>query len=480
MADFSSVDRAGDVVSISDREVRAFRFALEGTSLIPGEAGYEEARRVWNAMIDRRPALIARCSGAGDVQRCVRFAREHGVVLTVRGGGHNIGGRAVADGGLMVDLSHRREVRVDLECGVVEVGPGATLGDLDAATAPHGVVVPSGIVSETGVAGLTLGGGFGWLSPRWGLTCDHLVAVELVTAQGEIVAASEATHPDLMWALKGGGGGLGIVTSFRFSLRPFDQPVTAGMLIFRGEDAPEAVARYRARAADAPDELGCLLKLCAAPPAPFLPEDLHGRPIAVIVPCHSGSEGRALSDLAPLRRGGLAVADLVAPRPFTELQSMFDAGEPKGRRDYWKSEYISELDDELVSVLLDALDRLPSPSANLKVFRLGGAVARVPAGATSAGHRDAAFIVIAASAWDDPTEDQRNVAWVTRTWEKLHAHSQRGGYINFLTHDADGAELTAASGGVDLERLARIRTAFDPGGVFGVEPRAELRRTASG
>lgn len=474
------VGRNGDAVSVSHGDVDALRQDLAGTSLVADDAGYDEARRVWNAMIDRRPALIARCRTTRDVVRCVRFARRHGVRLTVRGGGHNIGGRAVADGALMVDLSQQREVTVDPAAGTVDVAPGATLGDLDAATALHGAVVPAGIVSETGVAGLTLGGGFGWLSPRWGLTCDHLVAVELVTGRGEVVTATEASHPELMWALRGGGGGLGIVTSFRFRLRPLEQPVTAGMVIFRREHAREAVARYRRLTADAPDELGCLLKLGAAPPAPFLPGELHGQPIAVVVPCHSGSEERAAADLAPLRHDGLAVADQVSPRPFAAFQSMFDAGEPKGRRDYWKSEYIAELDDELERYLLEALDRLPSAAANLKVFRLGGAVARVPAGSTSAAHRDAGAIVVVASAWDDPEEDRRNVEWVTRTWDKVHRRSQRGGYVNFLTDDADEEERVAAAGGVDLRRLARIRAELDPDGVLVAWPQPELPRAASG
>jgi FAD/FMN-containing dehydrogenase len=445
-----------------------------------GDAGYDEARRVWNGMIDRRPALIARCRTVADVERCVRFARLHEVMLTVRGGGHHIGGRAVADGALMVDLSQWREVRVDPTRGTVEVGPGATLGDLDAATAPHGVVVPTGIVSETGIAGLTLGGGFGWLSPRWGLTCDHLLEVQLVTGRGDVLTASETSQPDLMWALRGGGGGLGIVTSFRFRLRPLDRPVAAGMVVFRGEHAAEAVVRYREMTADAPDELGCMLKLGAAPAAPFLPEELHGTPVAVVIPCHSGSERRALADLEPLRRGGLPVADQVAPRPFAAFQSMFDGGEPKGRRDYWKSEYISVLDDELAGHLLEALRHLPSPAANLKVFRLGGEVARVPVGSTSAGHRDARHIVVVASAWDDPADDGRNIDWVTRTWGRVHSRSRQGGYLNFLTDDADAAERAEATRGVDLGRLARIRAAFDPDGVFADLPRAELPRAASG
>lgn len=456
--------RDGRPVTVPPREAEALRGSLDGSSLAPADAGYDEARRIWNAMIDRRPALIARCLGAPDVARCVRFARRHGVALTVRGGGHNIGGRAVADGALMVDLSGRREVRVDVEAGIAEVSPGATLGDLDAATQAHGRVVPAGIVSQTGVAGLALGGGFGWLSRRWGLTCDHLETAEVVTGEGEILTAEEDTHPELLWALRGGGGGVGIVTSFRFRLRPLAGPVIAGMTVHA--DRREGLARFRARTADGPEDLTCLLKLGTAPPAPFLPPSLHGRPVAFTIACHSGDSERAERDLVPLRNGSRPAADLFAPRPFAEFQSMFDAGEPEGRRDYWKSEYLGELDDELGEILLAASNRLPSPAANIKVFQLGGAVARVPAGATAAAHRDARFIAVIASAWERPADDEANVSWVRETWRQVYARSRRGGYANFLTEDSAAEEQGAAQRGVDLERLAWVRQRFDPDGLF--------------
>ncbi|MCU0305858.1 MAG: FAD-binding oxidoreductase [Thermoanaerobaculales bacterium] len=466
MSDHVFSGRSGAPVTVSEQSMSELRRALRGPSLVPGDAEYDRTRAIWNAMIDRRPALIARCTGAEDVARCVRFARRHEIVLTVRGGGHNIGGRALADGGLLVDLSELRRVDVDVERELAHVGPGATLHDLDAATRPHGMVVPSGIVSETGVAGLTLGGGFGWLSRRWGLTCDHLVGVEMVTADGDVVEATDITHSELMWGLRGGGGGFGIVTAFRFQMRRLPDPVTAGMIVFRDEDRAEAMARVRACAANAPDELGCLLRLGAAPPAPFLASELHGQPIAIVVPCHTGSPEAAERDLAPLRADGRAVADLVAPRSFIELQSMFDAGEAKGRRDYWKSEYVTELDDELAEILLEASRRLPSPSANIKLFQLGGAVARSPVGSTSAGHRDARAIVVIASSWDDPADDGTNIAWVQHTWRLVHDRSGRGGYLNFLTEDAVDAELASSLAGVDLERLGRIRRTWDSDGVF--------------
>lgn len=460
-------DATGKPVEGAGEALRRLRARLAGPSLASGEEGYEAARRVWNQMIDRRPALIAGCAGAGDVQRCVAFAREHGVALSVRGGGHNIGGRAVAEGGLMIDFSRRRRVRFDPAQRVAEVEPGATLGDVDRATQAAALAVPTGIVSETGIAGLALGGGFGWLSRRYGLTCDHLLSVELVTADGETLTVDAERHPDLFWALRGGGGGFGVVTSFRFSLQPLGPTITGGMLIHRGEQTAEVFDRFRRRTESSPEELGCLLKLGSAPPAPFLPEELHGRPVAVTIACHSGEPATAEGDLAPLRAGSPPVADLLAPRPFVEMQSLFDAGEPRGKRNYWKSEYVADLDDRVEAILTEHAGRLPSESANVKIFHLGGAVTRVPPGATAAGHRDARFIVVIATSWTDPGDDPANVGWVRDCWSALHAVSGRGGYVNFLTDDADAEQGRSSFGGVDLQRLAAVRRRYDPDGVLG-------------
>jgi FAD/FMN-containing dehydrogenase len=442
------------------------RQRLAGPTLAPGEEGYDEARRIWNHMIDRRPALIARPADTDDVAACLDLARRQGMAVTVRGGGHNIGGLAVADGALMLDFSERREVRVDPAALTAEVSPGATLGDVDRATQQHGLALPAGIMSETGVAGLTLGGGFGWLSRRWGLTCDHLLSAEVVTADGETVTADAESHPDLYWALRGGGGGFGVVTSFRFGLRELGTTVTAGMVVHRGDDAAEAMDRFRRRTEELPDELTCQLRLGNAPPAPFLPAELHGRPATLTAVCHSGAAGDVEADLEPLRATATAVADVVTQRPFVQFQGMFDAGEPKGRRDYWKSEYIDRLDDRLAAHLLDQLGRLPSTSSNIKIFRLGGAVSRVPAGSTAAGHRDAGFIVAVASAWDRPEDDDANVSWVRECWSRVHELSGRGGYVNFLTADSSPEQVRAAYGGVDFERLDAIRRRYDPQGLL--------------
>ncbi|MFW6051714.1 MAG: FAD-binding oxidoreductase [Myxococcota bacterium] len=462
---FLAVDGTVTRVPAGDVQQR-LRSRLRGTTLGAGDAGYEEGREVWNAMIDRRPALIAQCADAQDVQRCVRFAREHGITVTVRGAGHNIAGRAVGDGALLVDGAPRRRVHADPRRGVVEVEPGATLGDVDEATEPHGWVVPSGIVSETGLAGLTLGGGFGWLSRRFGLTCDHLIGVEMVTGEGDIVSATEETHPDLFWALRGGGGGCGIVTRFQFRPRALEPTVMAGPLIRPSEEVEDAFDRFRRATAGAPEEMTCMLKLGAAPPAPFLPEDVHGTPVAFTVVCHTGEPNEAERDLASLRAAPAPLADLIQPRPFPQFQSMFDAGEPRGRRDYWKSEYITDLDDHIVRVLLDAHQRLPSPHANIKVFQLGGAVSRVAPESSAAGHRDARFIVVVASAWESPADDAANMGWVRDTWSRVHARSGRGGYVNFLTDDVGAEERARAFAGVDLDRLQAIRKRYDPDQLF--------------
>jgi FAD/FMN-containing dehydrogenase len=451
---------------VPEDALRQFRSNL-AESFGPGEPGYDAACQIWNAMIVRRPALVVRCRHTADVVACVRFANEHRLVFGVRGGGHNIGGRALVEGGLLIDLSHLRAVAVDQATGEVTVEPGARLGDLDRATVPHGVVVPSGIVSATGVAGLTLGGGFGWLSRRWGLTCDHLVGAEVVTADGGHLTVDREQHPELLWALRGGGGGFAIVTSFRFEGRRMQPTVLAGPVFHAPEATAETVARFRELSAAAGAQVGSMLKLGAAPSAPFLPAAVHGQAQATIILCHSGAEQEhAEQELAAWRGGptieGRVLADLVQPRTFDSFQAMFDAGEPDGRRNYWKSEYVTELDDHMLATLLASHAELPSPSANIKVFSLGGAVASVPATSSAAAHRDARYIVVFATSWADEGGDAANVDWVRRGWAAIHARSGRGGYVNFLTDDHSAEEASASHAGTDTARLAAIKREWDP------------------
>ena len=457
-------DRQGEPVRVDPAAVRALREELAGGSLAPGEPGYDEARQIWNAMIQRRPALIARCDDAADAARCVRFARDHGVALTVRGGGHNIAGRALAEGGLLVDFSHRRRVEVDASARRAHVEPGATLADVDAATTPHGLLLPSGIVSETGIAGLTVGGGFGWLSRRYGLTCDHLEAVELVTGEGEVLTADQREHPELFWSLRGAGGGAAVVTQFHYRLRLADDEMTCGLIVRRAEESEAVTRRFGELTDAASEELTYLLVLRNAPPAPFLPEELHGRPIAGLAVCHGGNLETAAREVAPARDFGDPVADLVDRKPFVEHQQMLDPLQPKGRRYYWKSEYLDRFDEETAAVLREHAARIPSPHAAILVFQLGGAVARNGA-QTSAAHRDARFIVNVAGAWEDADDDEENVAWVRDCWRNIHRIAGRGGYVNFLTEDSGEDEREQSQAGVDLARLERVRRRYDPDGV---------------
>jgi len=463
-AAFRSPD--GTPIEVSATALASFRDELECTSVGIDDPHFDEIRQIWNAMIDRRPGLIVRCRHAEDVQRCVQFAGHHGIGVSVRGGGHNIGGRALADGKLLIDLSSDRSVQVDAETRTVVVRGGGLLSDVDTATAPHGLVVPTGIISETGIAGLTLGGGFGWLSRRFGLTCDHLRRVELVTSEGVSRAVDDEHHPELIWALRGGGGAPGVVTSFEFRAQRLNPMVVGGPHFRAPDELEDAIDRFRRLTARAPDELGCMLKLAAAPAAPFLPTAMHGRPVATTIVCHTGDAGRIDGDLDPLRSGVQPAADLIVSRPFVALQSMFDGGERKGRRNYWKSEYIGDLDDAIVAGLLDATQHLPSSSANIKVFFLGGAVSRISHESSAAAHRDARFIVVAATAWDDPAHDEANIGWVRETHARVYERSGRGGYINFLTEDVDPRERATAQAGVDLARLELIRRRYDPNGLF--------------
>lgn len=443
---------------------------LRGRLLRAADPGYDEARRVWNAMIDRKPAAIAQCSGASDIRDCIRFAREADVPFSIRGGGHNIAGTAVCDGGLMIDQSGRRGVHVDMERRRVRVEPGATLGDLDRETLAHGLVVPAGIVSTTGVAGLALAGGFGWLSRKWGYTCDHLISADVVTAEGDFIRASAEEHPDLFWALKGGGGNFGVVTSFEFAARPLAPAVTAGMAIHFLENGYELLALYRELAASAPEELSLLLVLRKAPPAPFIPEDMHGRPIAAIAVCYPKTGDAAERAVGPIRRCGPPVVDSIRTKPFQVHQTMLDAAQPKGRHYYWKSDYVADFARGTDDVLLDAAENLTSPHSSILVMQLGGAIARIDSHGSAVGHRNAGHVVNIAASWESSKEPpERHVGWAREAFDRLQPFSMGGGYVNFLTADelADGGgRVRAAFAPETYERLRRLKRTWDPDNLF--------------
>ena len=456
----------GKPVDVTADALQAFKAAFKGQLLTPDDAAYDETRRIWNAMIDRRPSLIARCTGTADVVQAVHFARRHGVLNSVRGGGHNIAGLAVCEGGLMIDLSLLRGVWVDARRRVVQAQAGCTLGDVDRETQVHGLATVLGFVSATGIAGLTVGGGFGYLTRREGWTCDNLVSMEVVTAADEVQRASEQENAELFWALRGGGGNFGIVTAFEYRLVPVGPEILGGAIAWRGEDAKQVLETFREFSAKAPRELTCVAVLRRAPPAPWLPKEVHGQPIVAIFVCHSGKpeDGEAL--LAPLRRFGRPVADIVARRPYTQMQSLLDATQPKGRRYYWKSHYLARIDERLIQLAAEHAGRIRSPHSAILMFQVQGALNERPAGYSPAGNRDAAYVLNIAGSWEQAAEDAQHIGWARDCFEAMRECGTGGTYVNFLTEEEGRERIAAAYGAADLKRLAAIKREVDPDNLF--------------
>jgi FAD/FMN-containing dehydrogenase len=451
-----------DAVAIQELQAR-----LRGPLQRPGDAGYEQACAIWNGMIHKQPALVARCVGAADVIDAVNIAREHHLLLAIRSGGHNIAGSALCDSGLVLDLSGLRGIHVDPTARIARVQPGINWGDLDRETQAFGLATPGGIVSTTGVAGLTLGGGFGWLSRAYGLTCDNLRSVDIVTADGQLRTASESEHADLFWGVRGGGGNFGVVTSFEFQLHPIGPTVMAGMLLYPMERAPEVLRFYRDFAAQAPDQLGTLALLRLAPPAPFLPQAIHGQPVVGIAACYAGpvEEGERL--MRPLKEFGAPAAALMMPKPFTTHQAMLDSANPSGRHYYWKSDYLPGLSDAAIETAISYASRLSSPLSAVLIFQLGGAISRVGPQAMAVSHRDAAFVLNIQSSWLESHETNRHVGWTREFWQAMRPFSTGGVYSNFLTAD-EGEERVRAAYGANYERLVELKNRYDPTNLFRV------------
>ncbi len=456
----------GGAVQVSPEILQAFKSGFRGPVLGPDAAEYEETRKIWNAMIDRRPGLIVRCTGTTDVVAAVRFARQHQFLVSVRGGGHNIAGLAVCDGGLMIDLSLMRGVWVDTKGRTARAQAGCTLGDVDRETQLHGLAAVLGFVSATGIAGLTVGGGFGYLTRRHGWTCDNLVSMEVVTAQGQVVRVSADENADLFWALRGGSGNFGIVTSFEYKLYPVGPEILGGAIAWRAEDAKEVLAFYREFTAKTPRDTTCVAVLRIAPPAPWLPKEIHGKPIVAIFVCHSGSIEDGEKVVAPLRAFGRPVADIVTRRPYTQMQSLLDATQPKGRRYYWKSHYLSAIDPKAIDVVIDHATRLPSPHSAIIFFQLQGALGELPAAYSPAGNRDAAYVLNIAGSWENAADDALNLRWSRDAFEATRTFSTGGVYINFLTEEEGRERIEAAYGKPILERLAVLKKKFDPDNLF--------------
>ncbi|WP_254545033.1 FAD-binding oxidoreductase [Halomarina pelagica] len=451
---------------LPEEAVTELREEIRGDAILPGEERYDEARAVWNAMIDRSPAIVVRALGAADVMTAVDFARTHGLEIAIKGGGHNVAGNAVCDHGLVLDLSRMKSVHVDPHRRTARVEPGAVLHDLDREAQAHGLVTPAGFVSTTGVAGLTLGGGIGYLSRTFGLTVDNLRSADLVTADGAFVRAGEDEHPDLFWALRGGGGNFGVVTSFEFELHDLDPTVLAGPVVWSFEDAPAVLREVSAAVRDVPDEVSCLPVIRHAPPAPFLPEEVHGEMVLVIAMIYAGDPADGESALAALRDVGEPIADAVKPMPYVDFQSMFDAASGPGARNYWKSHYLAELDGEGIAVLCEHAARMTSSESAIGMLSLGGAVAREPDESTAYPHRDAAWVLNIQSRWRETENEERHVDWTRALFDAMVPFSTGGVYVNFISGDEGDERVRAAYGDRTYDRLAEVKAQWDPENVF--------------
>lgn len=464
MPDLTVKTRSGGDTILKEEAVEEFSNGLRGRLVTPVSQGYDEARTVWNAMIDRKPALIVRCAGAADVIQALNLGRQQDLIVAVRAGGHNIAGNAVCDGGLMIDLSPMKSVRVDPAGQIARVEPGVTLGEFDHEAQALGLATPLGINSTTGVAGLTLGGGFGWLSRKLGLSIDNLITADVVTASGEVMKASEAENPDLFWAIRGGGGNFGVVTSFEFRLHRVGPEVLSGLIVYPLDAARDILHFYRDFVVNTPEEFVCWFVLRKAPPAPFVPVEWHGKEILALAVCYSGSIEEGERVAAPLRNFHKPLADLVAPHPFTVWQAVLDPLLTPGMRNYWKSHDLREVSDGLIDLLVDYARRIPDPQTEIALAQIGGAVSKVPPETTAYWHRDAQFVLNAHGRWEDPAKDSDCIAWARELFHAATPFATGGVYVNFMTQDEP--ERIRAAYGVNYERLGQIKSRYDPTNFF--------------
>ena len=444
----------------------ALREGMSGTVATPGEAGYDDAVNIWNGAITRRPSIVARCTSSADVARALAFAREHGLEISVRGGGHNYAGFALTEGGLMIDLTPMKSVTVDPASRRATCGGGTTWGEFDAATQEHALAVPGGFVSRTGVAGLTLGGGFGWLTRLAGLTSDNLVGAQVVTADGQVIHASETDNSDLFWALRGGGGNFGIVTEFEFALHPVGPMVHLGLFLVSPEHGRDFFRFVREYVRDLPDECCAFLAGLSAPPEPFVPSDLHFAPAFALAVVGLGDEEAHARLLAPIKDALTPMVELITPIPYAALQQMFDGAAPWGMHSYEKAVYLEELTDPVIDVILEHQEKKVSPLSFVPIFTFGGAYRRADSDASAfGGRRDIGYVVNISATAMSPADFEAERAWARAYWAGLAAHAVGvGGYVNFMAEDDE--DRVRSSYGAKYDRLQRIKATYDPENVF--------------
>jgi len=437
---------------------------IKGNVLVAEDSGYEEARQIWNAMIERRPAMIAQCVDADDVPTAIAFARRNKLEISIRGAGHNIAGNALCDNGLTIDFSNMKNVRVDAAKRRAYVEPGATLANLDEATQAHGLATPVGINSTTGIAGLTLGGGFGWLTRKYGMTIDNLLSVEMITAEGKKIRASETENADLFWAIRGGGGNFGVVTQFEFQLFPVGPEIFAGLMVFPFNQAKQILHKYRQFVNSAPEELNVWVVLRKAPPLPFLPENVHGKEVVVLPIFYFGNVAEGEKLIAPLRAFGAAHGEHLGAQPYVAWQKAFDPLLTPGARNYWKSHNFTELADGALDSIIEFAGKLPSPQCEIFVGMIAGAPNRIAPNAMAYGHRDARFVLNVHGRWDEAKDDQKCIGWAREFFKASAPFASAGAYVNFMT--GEEGDRVAAAYGANYDRLVQIKKRYDPDNIF--------------
>ena len=455
--------RPGGCFILNEKMVAELQSTVRGEVIGPESKQYDEARKVYNAMIDKRPSVIVRCLGVADVIAAVKAARSEGLTVAVRGGGHSVPGFGTADDALVVDLGRLKGIRVDPVARTVRAEGGCTWGDFNHATHAFGLATTGGIISTTGIAGLTLGGGIGYLTRGAGLSLDNLISADVVLPDGSFVTAGPTSHEDLFWALRGGGGNFGIVTNFEFRLHPV-QDIVGGPMFFEVEDAPKVIRAYDRYITNAPRELGAFFAWQIAPPLPFIPEERHGDTLCAMVVCWTGKPAEAKKAFAPFREAAPTVAEWVAPMPYPALNGAFDGLVPPGIQHYWKAVFVRELTDNAIEAHLEHGPKIPVVNSTMHIYPINGAVHDVPADATAFGHRDAKFATVIAGMWPDPAQNKANTKWVRDYYAALAPHSEKGGYVNFAA--GDDADRVGASYGKGYERLRKIKAKYDPQNVL--------------
>jgi FAD/FMN-containing dehydrogenase len=452
------------MAQVSSSAIEELKTAIRGQLVLPDDPGFNEARSIWNAMIDCRPAMILRCAGVADVRRGIAFARANDLPLALRGGGHNIAGSALCEDGLVMDFSQMKSVRIDPIARRAYVGPGATLADFDHEAQAFGLATPLGINSTTGVAGLTLGGGFGWLSRKYGMTIDNLISADVVTAEGELLRASAESNEDLFWAIRGGGGNFGVVTSFEFALHSVGPMVYGGLVVLPFAEARDALVKYRAAAAQMPDDLSVWAVLRLAPPLPFLPAEVHGKPVIIFPMCYTGPIANGPSAVAQVKTFGTPVGEHLGEMPYAMWQQAFDPLLAPGSRNYWKSHNLANIDDGLIDALLQSIENLPSPQCEIFFGQIGAQTQRVPVNATAYSSRDTQYAMNVHGRWEEPADDERCIAWARAFFEQAAPFSLGSVYVNFMTQEE--ASRVADAYGPNFERLVAVKSRYDPHNLF--------------